>query len=73
MIRFDHEGQSFAIYRSSKHEYVATAVHNPRDSITIIYAPTSSIPTVTKMGEITSDLSEFWPLPANVDMRIELR
>jgi hypothetical protein len=47
--------------------------YNPRDSITIIYAPTSSVPTLTKMGEITSDLSIFKDLPDNVDMRIELR
>ena len=47
--------------------------YNPRDSITIIYAPTSSVPTLTKMGEITSDLSEFRSLPDNVDMTIELR
>ena len=42
-----------------------------RDSITIIYAPTSSVPTLTKMGEITSDLDAFENLPDNVDMRIE--
>lgn len=47
--------------------------YNPRDSITIIYAPTSSVPTLTKMGQITSDLSVFRDLPDNVDMRIELR
>lgn len=46
--------------------------YNPRDSITIIYAPTSSVPTLTKMGEITSDLSVFEDLPEEVDMRIEL-
>ena len=46
--------------------------YNPLDSITIIYAPTSSVPTLTKMGEITSDLSAFDDLPENVDMRIEL-
>ena len=43
------------------------------DSITIIYAPTSSVPTLTKMGEITSDLDAFQDLPDNVDMRIELQ
>ncbi len=46
--------------------------YNPLDSVTIIYAPTSSVPTLTKMGEITSDLSVFDGLPDNVDMRIEL-
>ena len=46
--------------------------YNPRDSITIIYAPTSSVPTLTKMGEITSDLSAFEDLPDDTDMTIEL-
>lgn len=46
--------------------------YNPLDSITIIYAPTSSVPTLTKMGEITSDLSAFENLPENVDMTIAL-
>ena len=46
--------------------------YNPRDSITIIYKPTTSVPTLTKMGEITSDLSVFEELPQNVEMRIEL-
>jgi hypothetical protein len=45
--------------------------YNPLDSITIIYEETSSVPTLTKMGEITSDLSVFENLPDNVDMRIE--
>ena len=45
--------------------------YNPRDSITIIYAPTSSVPTLPKMGEITSDLDAFENLPDTVDMRIE--
>ena len=45
--------------------------YNPMDSITIIYAPTSSVPTLTKMGEITSDLAAFEDLPDNTDMRIE--
>ena len=46
--------------------------YNPRDSITIIYADTSSVPTLTKMGEITStDLDAFKNLPQNVEMRIE--
>lgn len=47
--------------------------YNPLDSITIIYAPTSSVPTLTKMGEVTSDLNGFKNLPENVDMRIERR
>ena len=45
--------------------------YNPLDSITIIYAPTSSVPTLTKMGEVTSDLSVFEGLPDNTEMRIE--
>lgn len=45
--------------------------YNPLDSITIIYAPTSSVPTLTKMGEVTSDLTAFENLPDNVDLRIE--
>ena len=45
--------------------------YNPMDSITIIYAPTSSVPTLTKMGEVTSDLAAFANLPDTTDMRIE--
>jgi hypothetical protein len=45
--------------------------YNPLDSITIIYEETSSVPTLTKIGEITSDLSVFENLPGDVDMRIE--
>jgi hypothetical protein len=45
--------------------------YNPMDSITIIYAPTSSVPTLTKMGEVTSDLAAFEDLPDRTDMRIE--
>lgn len=45
--------------------------YNPLDSITIIYEETSSVPTLTKMGEITSDLSVFENLPEDVEMRIE--
>jgi hypothetical protein len=45
--------------------------YNPRDSITIIYAPTSSVPTLTKMGKVTSDLAAFQNLPDRVDLRIE--
>ena len=44
--------------------------YNPLDSITIIYEETSSVPTLTKMGEITSDVDAFEDLPENVDMRI---
>jgi hypothetical protein len=44
--------------------------YNPLDSITIIYAETGSVPTLTKMGEITSDLSVFRSLPNNVSMTI---
>ena len=47
--------------------------YNPLDSITIIYAPTSSVPTLTKMGQVTSDLATFENLPDSVDMRIELQ
>ncbi len=47
--------------------------YNPMDSITIIYEETSSVPTLTKMGEITSDLDVFENLPDNVEMRIELQ
>ncbi|MDI9901627.1 cyclophilin-like fold protein [Rhodococcus sp. IEGM 1409] len=45
--------------------------YNPMDSITIIYEATSSVPTLTKMGEITSDLNIFESLPDDIDMRIE--
>jgi len=47
--------------------------YNPRDSVTIIYKPSISVPTLTKIGEITSDLSVFEELPQNVEMWIELR
>lgn len=46
--------------------------YNPMDSITIIYEPTVSVPTLTKMGAITSDLAVFEDLPDTIDMRIEL-
>ena len=46
--------------------------YNPMDSVTIIYEETSSVPTLTKMGEITSDLSTFRDLPDNVEMLVEL-
>lgn len=35
-------------------------------------APNSLVPTLTKMGEITSDLSVFEDLPEKVELRIEL-
>jgi hypothetical protein len=47
--------------------------YNPRDRITIIYSETGSVPTLTKMGEITSDLTAFEDLSEVVDMRIEAR
>ena len=40
--------------------------YNPIDSVTIIYEETSSVPTLTKMGEITSDLSTLRDLPDKV-------
>ncbi|MBG6185610.1 hypothetical protein IWX65_003591 [Arthrobacter sp. CAN_A214] len=46
--------------------------YNPLDSITIIYEETSSVPTLTEMGEITSDRSVFEDLPDDVDMLVEL-
>jgi hypothetical protein len=46
--------------------------YNPRDSVAIIYKPTTSVPTLTKMGEIISDLSVFEEFPQNVEMLIEL-
>ena len=46
--------------------------YNPRDSVTIIYKPTTSVPLLMKMGEITSDLSVFEEFPQNVEMWIEL-
>lgn len=44
--------------------------YNPLDSITIIYSETSSVPTLTKMGEVTSDLTAFESLPDNLEIRI---
>ncbi len=44
--------------------------YNPLDSITIIYSETSSVPTLTKMGEVTSDLAAFESLPDNLEIRI---
>ena len=46
--------------------------YNPMDSITIIYEETSSVPTLTYMGEITSELSVFRNLPDDVDLQIAL-
>ncbi len=46
--------------------------YNPLDSITIIYEETGSVPTLTKMGEITSDLGVFETLPDDVDMTFAL-
>lgn len=46
---------------------------NPRNSVTIIYEPTSPVSELTKLGEVTSDLSAFRGLPSNVDIRIEAR
>ena len=46
--------------------------YNPLGSVTIIYEESSSVPTLTKMGEITSsDLDAFEDLPDNLDMRIK--
>lgn len=44
--------------------------YNPLDSITIIYEETSSVPTLTKMGAITSDLGGLRSLPDNVELRV---
>lgn len=44
--------------------------YNPMDSITIIYEETSSVPTLTYMGEITSDLAVFRDLPDDVELHI---
>ncbi len=44
--------------------------YNPLDSVTIIYEETSSVPTLTKMGEITSDLSVFDGLPDKTEMAV---
>ena len=46
--------------------------YNPMDSITIIYEETSSVPTLTYMGEITSDLSVFRDLPDDIEFEIAL-
>lgn len=45
--------------------------YNPSDSVTFIYEPTSSVPTLTKMGKVTSNLADFRSLPDSVDLRIE--
>lgn len=46
--------------------------YNPADSITIIYEETSSVPTLTYMGEITSDLSVFEGLPDDIELEVAL-
>jgi len=46
--------------------------YNPADSFTIIYEETSSVPTLTLMGEITSDLSVFRSLPDDVVFTVEV-
>jgi hypothetical protein len=46
--------------------------YNPMDSITLIYEETSSVPTLTYMGEITSDLSVFESLPDDMELEIAL-
>ncbi len=46
--------------------------YNPMDSITIIYEETSSVPTLTFMGQITSDLAEFRRLPDDVVFDVAL-
>jgi hypothetical protein len=46
--------------------------YNPMDSITIIYEETSSVPTLTFMGQITSDLAEFRSLPDDVVFDVAL-
>ncbi len=45
---------------------------NPRNSVTVIYAPTSPVSELTKLGEVTSDLNAFRDLPSNVEMRFEV-
>jgi hypothetical protein len=47
--------------------------YNPRDSITIIYAPTVGVPTLTKMGQVTSNVDALANLPDTVYMRVELQ
>jgi hypothetical protein len=42
---------------------------NPRNSVTVIYAPTSPVSELTKLGTVTSDLNAFKELPATVDLR----
>ena len=45
---------------------------NPRDSVTVIYKPTSSVSELTKLGEVTSDLAAFDGLPDDVTLVFEL-
>ncbi|MCM6761662.1 cyclophilin-like fold protein [Rathayibacter sp. ZW T2_19] len=46
--------------------------YNPADSLTIIYEETSSVPTLTLMGEVTSDLSVLRSLPDDVVFTVEV-
>jgi hypothetical protein len=45
---------------------------NPRDSVTVIYKPTSSVSELTKLGEVTSDLAAFDALPDDVTLEFAL-
>lgn len=45
---------------------------NPRDSVTVIYKPTSSVSELTKLGEVTSDLGAFEALPDDITLVFEL-
>jgi len=47
--------------------------YNPLDSITIIYEETTSVPTLTKMGEVTSDLGVFDDLPDDITFQVALQ
>jgi hypothetical protein len=44
----------------------------PKDEVALIFKPTSSPGQLTKIGDITSDLSIFDGLPENADIRYEL-
>ncbi|MBO0985315.1 cyclophilin-like fold protein [Rathayibacter sp. SD072] len=46
--------------------------YNPADSLTILYEETSSVPTLTLMGEVTSDLSVLRSLPDDVVFTVEV-
>jgi hypothetical protein len=45
---------------------------NPRNFVTVIYKPTSSVSELTKIGEVTSDLTAFEALPDDVEMVYEI-